>query len=66
MSLNSIFSHLTHSFFTNCDAPEPWQLGFQDPATPAMEGMIDFHDYIMVFFNRYCCICFMDVNSSIS
>jgi len=49
MSLNSIFSHLTHSFFTNCDAPEPWQLGFQDPATPAMEGMIDFHDYIMVF-----------------
>jgi cytochrome c oxidase subunit 2 len=49
MSLNSIFSHLTHSFFTSCDAPEPWQFGFQDPATPAMEGMIDFHDYIMVF-----------------
>ena len=49
MSLNSIFSHLTHNLFTSCDAAEPWQLGFQDPATPAMEGMIDFHDYIMVF-----------------
>lgn len=49
MSLNSIFSHLTHNLFTSCDAAEPWQFGFQDPATPAMEGMIDFHDYIMVF-----------------
>jgi hypothetical protein len=25
-----------------CDAPEPWQLGFQDPATPMVEGMIFF------------------------
>lgn len=37
------------SFTTFCDAAEPWQLGFQDPATPAMEGMIDFHNYIMIF-----------------
>ena len=49
MSLNSIFSYLNHSFITSCDAAEPWQLGLQDPATPAMEGMIDFHNYIMVF-----------------
>jgi len=32
-----------------CDAPEAWQLGLQDPATPTVEGMIFFHDYIMVF-----------------
>ena len=26
-----------------CDAAAPWQLGFQDPATPMAEGMIHFH-----------------------
>ena len=31
------------------DAAEPWQLGFQDPATPIMEGIINFHNYIMIF-----------------
>ena len=29
------------SFALN-DAPEPWQFGFQDPATPIMEGIINF------------------------
>ena len=37
------------AFTAFCDAAEPWQLGFQDPATPSMEGMIDFHNYIMIF-----------------
>jgi cytochrome c oxidase subunit 2 len=32
-----------------CDVAESWQLGLQDPATPAMEGMINFHNYIMIF-----------------
>ena len=49
MFLNSIFLYLNRNFITSCDAPEPWQLGFQDPATPAMEGMIDFHNYIMIY-----------------
>jgi cytochrome c oxidase subunit 2 len=31
------------------DAPEPWQFGFQDPATPIMEGIINFHNHIMFF-----------------
>ncbi|KAJ3668420.1 hypothetical protein LUZ60_018446 [Juncus effusus] len=26
-----------------CDAAEPWQLGFQDAATPIMQGIIDLH-----------------------
>jgi cytochrome c oxidase subunit 2 len=39
----------SHNFFTFCDAPEPWQLGLQDPATPVMEGIVDFHNYIMLF-----------------
>jgi len=31
------------------DAAEPWQIGFQAPATPLMEGIINFHNYIMFF-----------------
>jgi len=31
------------------DAPEPWQFGFQDPATPIAEGIINFHNHIMFF-----------------
>lgn len=30
-----------------CDAPEPWQMTFQDPATPIMQGIIDLHHDIM-------------------
>ena len=28
------------------DAAEPWQLGFQDSATPVQEGIIQLHDHI--------------------
>jgi len=36
--------------FTFClDAPLPWQINTQDPASPAMEGMITFHEYLMFF-----------------
>jgi cytochrome c oxidase subunit 2 len=31
------------------DAPLPWQLSFQDPATPSMEGVIDLHHEIMFY-----------------
>lgn len=31
------------------DAPEPWQIGFQDPATPVMQGIINLHHDIMFF-----------------
>jgi len=33
-------------YLTVCDAPENWQLGLQDPATPTAEGMAFFHDYL--------------------
>ncbi len=29
------------------DSPVPYQIGFQDPATPIMEGIIDFHHDVM-------------------
>jgi cytochrome c oxidase subunit 2 len=31
------------------DAPEAWQIGFQDPATPVMQGIIDLHHDIFFF-----------------
>lgn len=31
------------------DAATPWQIGFQDPATPIMEQIISFHHHIMFF-----------------
>ena len=31
------------SLFSFADAPTPWQMGFQDPATASIEGIIDLH-----------------------
>jgi len=31
------------------DAPIPWQLGFQDPATPIIIGIIHFHNHLIYF-----------------
>lgn len=36
------------SFFSNADAPEAYQLGLQDPATIVLEGMILFHDFLLL------------------
>jgi len=32
-----------------CDAPYPNQVGFKDPATPVMDGILYLHDYIWIF-----------------
>lgn len=36
------------------DAPEPWQFGFQDGASPTHEGITELHDaiffYLVVIF----------------
>lgn len=31
------------------DAAEPWQIGFQDPASPAMEGIINLHNELSFY-----------------
>jgi len=41
--------YFLNNFYAYCDAAEPWQLMFQDPATPIAEGMIFFHNYLMFF-----------------
>ena len=37
---------IVNTLFVFCDAPENWQIGLQDPATPTVEGMSFFHDYL--------------------
>ena len=44
MFLNSIFLYLNRNFIVSCDA-RAMAVRLQDPATPAMEGMIDFQLY---------------------
>ena len=44
--LSFLCSNFVVSF---CDIAEPWQLGFQDPATPIMEGIINLHHDLMFF-----------------
>lgn len=49
-SMNVIFSFLIFlPLAAFADAPEAWQLGFQDPATPIMQGIIDLHHDIVFF-----------------
>jgi len=45
-------------FFTFCDASINWQIGLQDPATPAAEGIIHFHNYLMFFMIVICVVVF--------
>jgi cytochrome c oxidase subunit 2 len=44
------------SFFNTIynDAPEPWQLGFQDSAAPAFTGIIDLHNIIFFYLIVIC------------
>ena len=47
-----LIGYLNAAFIHNlifADAPEPWQYGFQDPATPVMEGIVDLHHDICFF-----------------
>ncbi len=45
MSLSKNFAMF--NFVAQCDRPEPWQLTFQDPASPILEGIINLHHDIM-------------------
>jgi cytochrome c oxidase subunit 2 len=47
--IHNFFLIICTNIVAHCDAPESWQMGFQDPATPVMEGIIFFHNYLMFF-----------------
>jgi heme/copper-type cytochrome/quinol oxidase subunit 2 len=38
-----------NSFFTQSDAPLDYQIGFQDPGVPQMEGILNFHHDLFFF-----------------
>lgn len=40
---------LNFFLYSYCDAPQIWQIGIQDPATPIAEGMLFFHNYLMYY-----------------
>lgn len=41
---------ITAVFITaQCDAPEPWLIGFQDGASPTFEGITELHDTIFFY-----------------
>lgn len=31
------------------DAPQPWQIGFQDAGSPSFEGIVELHDQVMFY-----------------
>jgi cytochrome c oxidase subunit 2 len=37
------------NFLAFCDSPEEWQLGFQDPASPIMQGIVELHHDLFFF-----------------
>jgi cytochrome c oxidase subunit 2 len=46
---NAIFNICNPARLVRQDAPEPWQIGFQDPATPVAEGIQDLHHDVFFF-----------------
>nr|YP_009684861.1 cytochrome c oxidase subunit 2 [Gloiopeltis furcata]BBK20774.1 cytochrome c oxidase subunit 2 [Gloiopeltis furcata] len=48
-NIKLIFLFLLFPSIAAADAAENWQLGFQDPATPIMEGIINLHHDLMFF-----------------
>jgi len=49
--LNTLFFLIMflNKFIVLCDAAEPWQFGFQDPASTVVEGMQHFHNFLMLY-----------------
>lgn len=56
MHLRNIFvlSILLAPIISLADAPTPWQMGFQAPATPIMQGLIDLHHDIQFLLIIVC------------
>jgi cytochrome c oxidase subunit II len=53
-----MFSFIKNSFFCSLDAPTAWAFGFQEPATPVMEGIDNFHSDLLFFLVVICIFVF--------
>jgi cytochrome c oxidase subunit 2 len=49
MTLSLLLLSLCMPVYARMDAPEPWQMSFQDPATPIAMGIMDLHHDLMFF-----------------
>ena len=47
--LEYLVINLLKSPFSHLDSPEDWQVGFQDPASPIMHGIIELHHDLFFF-----------------
>nr|WVH38393.1 cytochrome c oxidase subunit 2 [Colpomenia sinuosa] len=56
LSFLSFFIIVHSRTVANMDASHPWQVGFQDPATPIMEGIIFFNGLLMTFMIFIACL----------
>ena len=45
----NLFENTLFFMTTYNDAAEPWQFGFQDSASPVMEGIIDLHHTLLFY-----------------
>ena len=45
----TLWTSLASWLVLSCDAPEPWRMGMQDPASPIAEGLTELHDTIMFY-----------------
>ena len=59
---------LLPSIFTPviCDIAEPWQIGFQDNATPTSEGIVELHDTIFFYLIVMSALVFWIMGSTLS
>jgi cytochrome c oxidase subunit 2 len=46
--MSSFIFNIFSGSVAQCDAAVPWQTSFQDPATPIMQGIVHFHNDVMV------------------
>ena len=56
MIYNLINNNLNVLFFNRIlnDAPEPWQLGFQDSAAPGFTGIVELHNTLFFYIVIIC------------
>jgi len=47
--MNKLFTVFNFITLIYADAAEPWQLSFQDGASPSFEGIVELHDQIMFY-----------------
>jgi len=50
----NLFENTLFFMTTYNDAAEPWQFGFQDSASPVMEGIIDLHHTLLFYLTIVC------------